>query len=35
MNKRIQRLEDGLLVMLYDDEPDSPGDELITLITRF
>lgn len=30
MNKRIQRLEDGLLVMLYDDDPDSPGDELIT-----
>ncbi|MHC5778570.1 hypothetical protein [Nostoc sp.] len=30
MNKRIQRLEDGLLVMLYNDDPDSPGDELIT-----
>ncbi|BAZ02988.1 hypothetical protein NIES37_70010 (plasmid) [Tolypothrix tenuis PCC 7101] len=30
MNKRIQRLENGLLVMLYDDDPDSPGDELIT-----
>jgi hypothetical protein len=30
MTKRIKRLEDGLLVMLYDDDPDLLGEELIT-----